>query len=124
MNNREEDKKKEAPDKENNINSEYNERVGMGNHPDPTAKRNIGPEGYTERPGQKDKLKNLHIGGDETTGYGANDPKSKEATAQGPGFEFEGSDTGMDDDVAGIRRGDQPLGKDKKKPDDADYGRR
>ena len=96
----------------------------MGNHPDPSAKRNIGPNGETERPGQKDKLENLHIGGNETTGYGANDPDSVESISEGPGFEFEGSDTGMDDDVAGIRRGDQPLGEDKKKPDDADYSRR
>lgn len=123
MNNREEDKKK-APSEENNLNSDYNKRVGMGNKPDPSAKRNIGPEGYTERPGQKDKLKNLSIGGDEVTGYGANNPKSTESFLQGPGFDVEGSDTGMDDDVAGIRRGDQPLGKDKKKPDDADYSRR
>ncbi|WP_276497283.1 hypothetical protein [Pontibacter litorisediminis] len=123
MDNNKEDKKK-APSEEKNIHSDYNERVGMGNNPDPSAKRNIGPDGYTERPGQKDKLKNLHIGGNETTGYGANDPQSHEATAQGPGFEFEGSDTGMDDDVAGIRTGDQPLGEDEKRPDDADYSRR
>lgn len=115
------DKKDKSPD---NINNEYRDRVGMGNHPDPTAKRNIGQNGETERPGQKDKLENLHIGGNEATGYGANDPDSKESFAQGPGFEFEGSDTGMDDNVAGIRRGDQPLGDDEEKPDDADYSRR
>ncbi|GAA4438123.1 hypothetical protein GCM10023188_33100 [Pontibacter saemangeumensis] len=107
-----------------NIDNDYRERVGMGNHPDPSAKRNIGPNGETERPGQKDKLENLHIGGNETTGYGANDPDSVESISEGPGFEFEGSDTGMDDDVAGIRRGDQPLGEDEKRPDDADYSRR
>ncbi len=106
------------------MNSNYSDRVAPGNRPDPSAKRNMGPEGFTERPGQKDKLKNLHIGGNETTGYGANDPKSRESFAQGPGFEYEGSDTGMDDDVAGIRRGDQPLGDDEEKPDNADYGRR
>ncbi|WP_299759263.1 hypothetical protein [uncultured Pontibacter sp.] len=123
MDNKEEDKKK-APTDENNVNSDYNKRMTMGNHPDPSAKRNIGPDGYTERAGQKDKLKNLHIGGNEATGYGANDPNSTESFSQGPGFGVEGSDTGMDDDVAGIRRGDQPLGEDKKNPDDADYSRR
>ncbi|MFD2515299.1 hypothetical protein ACFSRY_15610 [Pontibacter locisalis] len=116
--------KQTTPDSPDNINSDYHQRVGMGNHPDPSAKRNIGPNGETERRGQKDKLKNLKIEGNEVTGYGGNDEKSTEEFAQGPGFHYEGSDTGMDDDVAGIRRGDQPLGKDKKKPDDADYGRR
>ncbi|MCX2741133.1 hypothetical protein [Pontibacter anaerobius] len=120
---KEEDKKK-APSEENNLNNEYNKRMTMGNKPDPSAKRNIGPEGYTERAGQKDKLKNLHIEGNESTGYGANDPTNMESFAPGPGFASEGSDTGMDDDVAGIRRGDQPLGKDEKRPDDADYSRR
>ncbi len=116
-------KNKEDKDLDN-INSDYNKRVSMGNHPDPSAKRNMGPNGTTERPGQKDKLKNLKIKGDEVSGYGGNNPKSVEEFAQGPGFEYEGSDTGMDDNVAGIRRGDQPFGKDKKKPDDADYDRR
>lgn len=116
--------KKATPSREKNINDDFNKRMTMGNHPDPSAKRNIGPDGYTERPGQMDKLENMHIGGNEVTGYGANDPKSRESFAQGPGFEYEGSDTGMDDDVAGVRRGDQPLGDDKEKPDDADYSRR
>src|SRR5690606_26901963 len=101
-----------------------NKRVTLGNHPDPSAKRNMGPGGTTERAGQKDKLENLHIGGNEATGYGGNNPNSTEEFAQGPGFEFEGSDTGMDDDVAGVRSGDQPFGEDKQEPDDADYSRR
>lgn len=122
MNNKEEDRKK-APSEEKNVHIEYKKRVSMGNNPDPSAKRNIGPQGYTERAGQKDKLKNMHISGDETTGYGANDPKSTESFAQGPGLEAEGSDTGMNGDVAGIRRGDQPLGEQKKNPDDADHSR-
>lgn len=120
MSEREEDQHK-TPD---NIENDYRERVGMGNHPDPSAKRNIGRNGETERLNQKDQLENLHIGGNEATGYGANDDESIESFAQGPGFEFEGSDTGMDDDVAGIRRGDQPLGEDGEKPDNADYSRR
>ena len=76
-----------------------------------------------ERPDQKDRLENLHIGGDETTGYGANNPNSKESYAQGPGFEYEGSDTGMDDDVNGIRSRSQPLGGDDTEPNDSDQSR-
>lgn len=120
----EEDKaQEEITGRPDNVNSDYNERVSNDNHPDPTAKRNIGLGGETERQGQKDKLQNLHIGGNETTGYGANSSKSTEAFAQGPGFEFEGSDTGMAGDVAGIRRGEQPLGADEEEPDNADHSR-
>jgi hypothetical protein len=115
---------KEKDKAQDNINNEYRDRVGMGNHPDPSAKRNIGRNGETERPDQKDKLENLHIGGNEATGYGANDETDVESFAQGPGFEFEGSDTGMDDSVAGIRSGDQPLGEDEERPNDADFSRR
>ncbi|MFD3001571.1 hypothetical protein ACFS7Z_14465 [Pontibacter toksunensis] len=118
-------KKEEDPHSEqDNINNDYRDRVGMGNHPDPSAKRNMGPNGTTERPGQKDKLENLHIGGNETTGYGANTDENAESISQGPGFEFEGSDTAMDDSVNGIRRGDQLLGEDEEKSNDADYSRR
>ena len=95
----------------------------MGNRPDPTAKRNVGYGGALERPDQKDRLENLHIGGNETTGYGANNPNSKESYAQGPGFEYEGSDTGMDDDVNGIRSRSQPLGDDDTIPNDSDQSR-
>lgn len=124
MNINDEDKaKEEITDRPDNVNSDYNERVSNDNHPDPTAKRNIGLGGDTEREGQKDKLQNLHIGGNEATGYGANSSKSIESFAQGPGFEYEGSDTGMDGDVAGIRRGDQPLGADEEEPDEADASR-
>ncbi|RAU81769.1 hypothetical protein [Pontibacter arcticus] len=106
-----------------NVNSDYNQRVGMGNQPDPSAKRNVAQNGDTERTGQKDQLQNLHIGGNEATGYGANDPKSIESHAQGPGFEFEGSDTAMDDSVSGIRTGDQKFGDDEKTADNADHSR-
>ncbi|WP_347158894.1 hypothetical protein [Pontibacter chitinilyticus] len=123
MSTREEDKAK-ITDRPDNVNSDYNERVSNDNHPDPSAKRNMGPGGITERPGQKDKLQNLHIGGNETTGYGDNNSESIESFAQGPGFEYEGSDTEMDDKVNGIRRGNQPFGDDEKEPDDADYSRR
>ncbi|MCC9135022.1 hypothetical protein ACFSKU_18985 [Pontibacter silvestris] len=125
MENREEDKnKKIEPTSTKTNNDDYNERMSMGNTPDPSAKRNIGPGGEQERAGQKDKLENLHIGGNETTGYGDNDHSSVESFAQGPGYEYEGSDTAMDDSVSGIRRGDQPLGEDEEKSSDADFSRR
>lgn len=125
MDNREEDKnKKVEPTSTKTTNDDYNERMTMGNVPDSSAKRNIGPNGDQERAGQKDKLENLHIGGNETTGYGANDHNSIESFAQGPGFEYEGSDTAMDDSVSGIRRGDQKFGEDEEKPNNADYSRR
>ena len=95
----------------------------MGNRPDPSAKRNVGRGGDLERPDQKDRLENLHIGGNETTGYGANNPESREEFAQGPGFEYEGSDTAMDDDVNGIRSRPQPLGGDDTEPTDSDHSR-
>jgi hypothetical protein len=119
-----EDKDQENKPHLKNKNNDYQERVGMGNHPDPSAKRNIGPGGAQERPGQKDKLENLHIGGNETTGYGANDSTDIESFAQGPGYEFEGSDTAMDDDVNGIRTRQQPLGSDSTEKDESDHSRR
>ena len=58
---------------------------------DPTALRNTGAHGYTERSNQKDQLGNLHIGGSETTPQGGNDHENVGEQAQGPGFEVEGS---------------------------------
>lgn len=58
---------------------------------DPTAARNTGANGYTQRNNQKDKLENLHIGGSETSPQGGNDHNSAGEQAQGPGFEVEGS---------------------------------
>ncbi len=58
---------------------------------DPTAARNIGANGYTQRDNQKDQLDNLHIGGSETTPQGGNDHDNAGEQAQGPGFEAEGS---------------------------------
>jgi len=118
------DKDQRKTDSIKNTNSDYKERVSMDNHPDPSAKRNIGPDGDLERAGQKDKLQNLHNQGNETTGYGANDTTDIESFAQGPGFEYEGSDTAMDDDVNGVRSKEQPLGSKKTKEDDADHSRR
>jgi hypothetical protein len=115
---------KDSTENTKNVNSDYNKRVSMGNHPDPSAKRNVGPGGALEREGQKGKLENLHIAGNETTGYGANDHKSVDYISQGPGYEYEGNDTAMDDDVNGIRSKEQPLNSDKTIDDNADHSRR
>ena len=58
---------------------------------DPSALRNTGARGYTERSNQKDQLENLHIGGSESTPQGGNDHQNAGEQAQGPGFEVEGS---------------------------------
>ncbi|MFD2717610.1 hypothetical protein ACFST9_02715 [Hymenobacter monticola] len=58
---------------------------------DPTAARNTGANGYTQRDNQKDQLENLHIGGSETSPQGGNDHSGAGEQAQGPGFEAEGS---------------------------------
>ncbi|GAC1378249.1 MAG: hypothetical protein NVS3B25_30200 [Hymenobacter sp.] len=58
---------------------------------DPTAARNVGANGYTQRANQKDQLENLHIGGTDTTPGGGNDHTHAGEQAQGPGFEAEGS---------------------------------
>ncbi|GAB3865729.1 hypothetical protein GCM10028824_05010 [Hymenobacter segetis] len=58
---------------------------------DPTAARNVGANGYTQRNNQKDQLENLHIGGSETSPQGGNDHTNAGEQAQGPGFEAEGS---------------------------------
>ncbi|WP_192820534.1 hypothetical protein [Rufibacter sp. LB8] len=103
-------------DRPNNINDESHQRNAPGNQPDPSAKRNIGLGGDTERDNQKDKLENLHIGGDEVTGYGANDRTDTEAISQGPGFEVEGSYDAMDGEANGIRSGNQEFGSDEVTP--------
>ncbi|MCC3152470.1 hypothetical protein Q3A66_05695 [Hymenobacter sp. BT770] len=58
---------------------------------DPSAARNTGANGYTQRDNQKDQLQNLHIGGSETSPQGGNQHTSADEQAQGPGFESEGS---------------------------------
>ena len=58
---------------------------------DPSAARNTGANGYTQRNNQKDQLDNLHIGGSETSPQGGNDHAAVGEQAQGPGFETEGS---------------------------------
>lgn len=57
---------------------------------DPSAARNVGANGYTERNNQKDQLANLHIDANEQAQGGNNHTDANEQ-AQGPGFEAEGS---------------------------------
>ncbi|QHL86717.1 hypothetical protein GU926_04400 [Nibribacter ruber] len=111
------DEENTGPDKLKNVNNENHQRNAPGNHPDPSAKRNVGLNGDLERNDQKDNLENLHITGNETTGMGHLDRDSREATSQGPGFEVEGSDTAMDSDTNGIRMNDQPFGEDQQSSD-------
>ena len=80
--------KNEALEKE----KEYKESQSNGKDSnDPSALRNTGAHGYTERSNQKDQLENLHIGGSETSPQGGNDHQNAGEQAQGPGFEAEGS---------------------------------
>ena len=72
--------------------NEYKKDQAGGNLGDPSAKRNIGPNGIMERKDQKDELSNLQIAGNEVTGYGGNDHVNAGESAQGPGFEAEGSE--------------------------------
>ncbi|MDQ3290227.1 MAG: hypothetical protein M3Q05_02940 [Bacteroidota bacterium] len=120
-----EEDKQTTPNKPKSFNSDYHQDQANGNEGDPSAYRNMGPNGETQRNDQKDSLENLHIGGNEVTGYGANDPDNKEAIAQGPGFEFEGSYDEMDGHTNGIRMNDQPFGATETKPEetDSDYSR-
>ena len=59
---------------------------------DPTAQRNMAPNGYTQRSDQKDQLANLRIGGAEGVPQGATSREQDDVAAQGPGLEKEGSD--------------------------------
>ena len=118
-----EENQQNTPKSTNSIQEkDYREQTN-DNHPDPSAKRNIGLNGETERNDQKDRLENLHIGGSEVSGYGANNPNSKESIAQGPGFEFEGSYEEMNGTTNGLRTQDQPFGSDEKEGNEADYSR-
>lgn len=122
MSDKEEDNQNKS-DKPKSTNDDYYKRMTMNNQPDPSAKRNVGMNGEMERRGQKDKLENLHIQGNEASGYGANTTNSIEEFAQGPGFEYEGSDTAMDDNVNGVRSSEQSFGEKESKPDNADHSR-
>jgi hypothetical protein len=113
-----------APERVKSVFDPHVQNQTNENRPDPTAKRNIGPFGETQRRGQKDKLKNMHIGGNEVTGYGANDPDSVDYLAQGPGFEAEGSYEEADGSVNGVRSQDQPFGSDTTEPNENEEGYR
>lgn len=82
--------------KNNQTDQEYRLDQANGNIGDPSSKRNIGLNGETQRNNQKDELGNLHISGDEVTGYGDNNYVDSEENSSGPGFEAEGSDS-LDD---------------------------
>lgn len=73
---------------------------------DPTAQRNLSPNGYTQRGDRPDQLKNLHISGSETCPPGATAAEHQAVTGQGPGLEKEGSDVLGNE----TRRHDQKLG--------------
>lgn len=73
---------------------------------DPTAARNTGAHGYTQRDNQKDQLENLLIHGSETEPQGGNNHSDANEQAQGPGFETEGSV----DLSNGVRSQDQDFG--------------
>ncbi|GAB3824977.1 hypothetical protein [Hymenobacter jeollabukensis] len=75
---------------------------------DPTAYRNAGARGYTQREGEKNQLKNLHIGGSETSPQGANDHVTDQSKRQGSGFEAEGSFEL--DHEQNLRTREQPFG--------------
>lgn len=113
-----EENQQNTPAKTENVYDKDYRQQTNGNYPDPSAKRNVGLGGETERRGQKDKLENLHIGGNEVSGYGANDPNEVESIAQGPGFEFEGSYEEGDGTVNGVRSADQPFGSDETEPNE------
>lgn len=70
---------------------QYDLEQANGTLGDPTARRQIGANGYTQRTGQKDQLENLRIGGDEATPQGGNDHQTPGENAAGPGFEAEGT---------------------------------
>lgn len=75
---------------------------------DPTAYRSAGARGYSQREGEKNQLKNLHIGGDETTPQGGNDHETDTSKRQGGGFEAEGS-IELDHEQ-NLRTQEQPFG--------------
>lgn len=77
---------------------EHRKDQANGNIGDPSSKRNIGKDGETQRDNQKDELANLHIGGSEASGYGANSRTDNESETAGPGFEAEGGEYRDDND--------------------------
>ncbi len=71
---------------------EYNELLSNGKDAsDPSAQRNVGAGGYTQRADQKDQLENLTIRGGEGVPQGGNDHSDTAQPNTGPGFDTEGS---------------------------------
>lgn len=77
---------------------------------DPTAYRNAGARGYSQRNDAKNQLDNLHIGGSESTPQGGNDHATDSSKQQGGGFEVEGSYEL--DHEQNLRTQEQPFGAD------------
>lgn len=88
---------------------EYDELLSNGKDAsDPSAQRNVGAGGYTQRADQKDQLENLHIGGGEGVPQGGNDHSDTAQPNTGPGFDVEGSyEMGN-----GVRTQEQEFGED------------
>ena len=92
--------KNEAPlNKRNQSDKAYKRDQANGNIGDPSSKRNIGLGGEMQRANQKDELQNLHIAGNEVSGYGDTNHTDAEENAAGPGFEAEGSEYANDHPV-------------------------
>ncbi|SDX47658.1 hypothetical protein [Hymenobacter psychrophilus] len=71
---------------------EYDELLSNGKDAsDPSAQRNVGAGGYTQRADQKDQLENLTIRGSEGVPQGGNDHSDTAQPNTGPGFDVEGS---------------------------------
>ena len=94
-----ENDEKRSDNKKNQSDIAYKRDQANGNLGDPSSKRNIGLCGEMQRNDQKDELKNLHIGGDEVSGYGATNHTDLGENAAGPGFEAEGSEYSNDNPV-------------------------
>ncbi len=99
--------KKFVYDRKLEAEKDYQKGESNGTLGDPSARRNLGANGYAQRTGQKDQLENLHIGGNEITGQGGNDHLTPNENASGPGFEAEG---GVDMSNP-IRSRDQEFGE-------------
>lgn len=99
---------------------EFKQQMSNGKEAsDPSAQRNMSPNGYTQRTDQKDQLENLHIGGSETQPQGATSRDHADVLAQGPGLEKEGSDVLGNE----TRTTDQEFGADEPNAPAPDGGR-
>ncbi|MBK0402454.1 hypothetical protein I5M27_05620 [Adhaeribacter sp. BT258] len=94
-----EEKNPEHESRRNKSETEYKRDQANGNIGHPGSKRNIGLGGEMQRADQKDELENLHISGNEVSGYGATNHTDAGENAAGPGFEAEGSEYSNDNPV-------------------------